>query len=111
MSAKIIPDILLRVRRSATKKILFLPHAIRQMSRSDRMITATEVTRAIRNGKIIEDYPNDPRGHSCPILGFGKGKRPIHVVCSPKPDFLSVITAYIPSSDEWGDLSDTRILL
>ena len=32
---------------------------------------------------MVEDYPDDSRGHSCLMLGFGKGGRPIHVVCAP----------------------------
>jgi hypothetical protein len=41
------------------------------------------------------------RGHSCLLLGSGDGDRPIHIVCSPKPDYLAVITAYIPQPDQW----------
>jgi hypothetical protein len=67
------------------------------------MITISEVRRVVQSGKVIEDYPEDPRGHSCLILGHGKDKRPIHVVCSPKPEFLAIITAYLPNEDEWED--------
>ena len=92
-----------RVRNAARKKILYLPHAIRQMSRPDNMITASEVRRVIRTGTVIEDYPEDRRGHSCLMLGFGKEKRPIHLVCSPKPEFVAIITAYLPGEYEWED--------
>ena len=64
--------------QSARRKILFLPHAIRQMSRTDRMITAQEVRRVVMRGEIIEDYPEDARGHSCLLLGRDTGGRPIH---------------------------------
>jgi hypothetical protein len=57
----------------------------------------------IEQGEIIEDYPDDPRGHSCLMLGFGENGRPIHVLCSPKDDFLAIITAYLPDKDEWED--------
>ncbi len=85
-----------------------MPHALRQMSMPHRMITTSEVREILLNGKIIEDYPDDPRGHSCLVLGFGKESRPIHVVCSPKEDYLAVITAYIPSKSEWEDDYKTR---
>ena len=49
---------------SAAKKILFLPHAIKQMSRPDRMITTDEVRQAVLLGEIIEEYPEDQRGES-----------------------------------------------
>lgn len=57
-------DILQIVRESANRRILFLPHAIRQMSRPDRMITTPDIRRLVFNGEVIEDYPEDARGHS-----------------------------------------------
>ncbi|MFN0117636.1 MAG: DUF4258 domain-containing protein [Elusimicrobiota bacterium] len=89
------------IKKSAENKILFLPHAVNQMSRLDRMITPSEVRKVISCGEIIENYPKDIRGHSCLMLGFGDNKRPIHVVCAPKNEFLAIITAYIPSGNEW----------
>ena len=71
------------------------------MSRPDRMISATEVKQVVRNGEIIEDYPDDIRGHSCLMLGKGFQRRAIHIVCSPKEEYLAVITAYLPSVQEW----------
>lgn len=92
-----------RVRAAADKKVLFLPHAVRQMLRPSRLITTREVRQVIEGGSIIEDYPDDPRGHSCLILGFGGEGRSIHVVCAPGEDYLAVITAYIPEGGEWSD--------
>lgn len=95
------PDIMELVRSSAKKRILYLPHAVRQMSHPDRMISTADVRNVIEKGERIEDYPEDARGHSCLILGRGRGGLPIHVVCSPKADYLAVITAYSPSLEEW----------
>ena len=95
-------------RQKAAEKLPFLPHAIRQMIRPDRMISTSEVRRAILDGEIIEDYPDDVRGHSCLILGRGDADRAIHIVCSPKNEYLVVITAYIPSEEQWLDDSRTR---
>jgi homoserine kinase len=95
-------DILMRVRQSAVKRILFLPHAIRQMSKPDRMVSTAEIRMVIEHGAVIEDYPEDSRGHSCLILGFAD-KRALHVVCAPKDDYLAIITAYLPSDQEWED--------
>lgn len=88
-------------RQAAEKKLLFLPHAIRQMSRPDRMITPQEVERVVMAGELVEDYPHDSRGHSCLLFGFGDDDRAIHVVCSPKADYLAVITAYLPDTTQW----------
>ncbi len=89
------------VRAAASKRVLFLPHAIRQMSQFDRVITAVEVETVVGRGELVEDYPEDVRGHSCLLHGFGEEGRPIHVVCSPKDDYLAIITAYLPDPAEW----------
>jgi hypothetical protein len=101
MELNVMEDILQRVRESAEKKILFLPHAIRQMSRLDRMITTQEVREVVTTGEIIENYPEDARGHSCLLFKSLETGRIIHVVCAPKPEYLAIITAYIPSSAQW----------
>ncbi len=93
-------DILRLIKESAAKRILFLPHAVRQMSKPDRMIRTKDIRHAIENGEVIEDYPEDMRGHSCLILDIISG-RPIHVVCSPKEDYLAIITAYVPNEQDW----------
>ncbi len=94
-------DIIQLIHESAEKKLLFLPHAIQQMSRPDRMISTLEVHKVINSGELIEDYPEDVRGHSCLILGHGDGERAIHIVCSPKEDYLAIITAYLPDTEQW----------
>ncbi|MGI8668350.1 MAG: DUF4258 domain-containing protein [Aridibacter sp.] len=43
------------------------------------------------------------------IVGFGDDNRPIHIVCSPKDEYLALITAYLPDEDEWSDDFRTRI--
>src|SRR3989304_5958911 len=96
------------IRDLAAPRILFLPHAVRQMSRSDRMISTTDVRKIIDEGEIIEDYPGDTRGHSCLILGKGRDGRPIHIVCAPKDEYLVVVTAYIPEVTQWSKDFKTR---
>lgn len=85
---------------AATKKILFLPHAIRQISRPDRMISTDEIREAVFHGEVIEEYPHDQRGESCLLLHV-QPNRALHVVCAPKNEYLTVITAYIPSPEQW----------
>ena len=63
----------------------------------------------IAEGEVIEDYPEDARGHSCLILGFGNEGRPIHVVCSAKEDYLAVITGYLPDEEEWSGDFKVRV--
>ena len=68
------------VQEAGQKRLLFLPHAVRQMSRPERMISPEEVENVVVNGELIEDYPQDPRGHSCLMLGFGDAGRAVQVV-------------------------------
>jgi hypothetical protein len=96
-------DLIEDIRRAAKKRILYLPHALRQMLRPARMISAEEIRQVIHNGSMVENYPDDPRGHSCLMLGFGSEGRAIHVVCAPREDYVAVITAYIPEVGEWSD--------
>lgn len=94
-------EILQRVHEAAAKRLLFVPHALRQMARPDRVIKASEVHRIVETGELVEDYPEDVRGHSCLVLGRGEIGRPIHVVCSPKDEYLAIITAYVPDPTLW----------
>jgi hypothetical protein len=96
------------IRKRTAQRILFSAHAIRQMSRPDRMISTTEVRTVLAQGEIIEDYPEDARGHSCLMLGKGASSRPVHVICSPKDEYLAIITAYLPANDEWMDKFKVR---
>jgi Domain of unknown function (DUF4258) len=93
--------ILEQIKRAAQQRVLYLPHAVRQMSHPDRMITPAEVEHIVISGEVIEDYPQDPRGPSCLLLGEGEGGRLLHVVCSPKDDYLAIITAYVPDPGQW----------
>jgi len=58
-------DIVQLVRERAEKRVLFLPHAVRQMSRPERMIRPVDVIAILNDGALVEDYPEDIRGHSC----------------------------------------------
>jgi len=85
---------------SANKKILFLPHAVQQMSRPERMITTEEVREAVLHGEVIEDCPEDSRGASC-LVSYVNKSQALHVVCTPKTEYLAIITAYWPALDHW----------
>jgi len=77
-------------------KYEFSKHAERE--REFDMILVNEIEDALKNCEIIEDYPDDPRGASCLVLGFS-GQRPVHAVCAIKidPEELLLITVYDPS--------------
>jgi hypothetical protein len=96
-------DIREKLRALRGGKLLFLPHAIQQMTRPERMISRHEIRNVVEHGEVIEDYPNDVRGHSCLMLGFGVDGRRLHVVCAPKEEYIAIITAYLPDPAEWSD--------
>ena len=51
---------------------------------------------------LIEDYPEDQRGHSSLILGYAHSEKPIHIVCAiDKNDIVVIITVYIPTMPKW----------
>ena len=77
-----------------------------ELERDADQITISEIEKALCSDQsaIIEDYPNDPRGSSCLILGFTSANRPIHIVCGLGDDqLLIIITVYQPDLDEWID--------
>lgn len=96
-------SLLEQIRAAAAKGVLFLPHAVRQMSRPDRMISTTVVREVLLSGETIEEYPDDPRGPSALLLGRESAGRVIHAVVSPKEDYAAVITAYVPDPTVWSE--------
>lgn len=73
------------------------------MARPAIQIRTAEVRNVLYHGEVIEDYPEDARGHSCLMLGSGHGDRPVHVVCSPKDGYLAIVTTYLLDTDRWSD--------
>jgi len=86
------------------KKYRMTLHA--EIERDADRLTLHEIEKAIlsSNSKIIEDYPNDPRGHSCLVLGFTEKQKPVHIVCGLREEeMLVIITVYRPDPQEWVD--------
>ena len=90
-----------KLKEAARKLILYTPHAVKQMNSEERMITTKDVENIIYEGKLIEDYPDDVRGHSCLIMGGGEDGRAVHVVCALQDEYIAIITAYIPNLEDW----------
>ena len=88
----------------AEGRYVFSKHAERERE-ADR-IPVRDMEEALANCEIIEDYPDDPRGPSCLLLGFS-GQRPLHAICTMKqdPEELFLITVYDPSKrpEHWMD--------
>jgi len=101
-------DFLELIRQAARKRIIYTLHAVDEMNAEDEVISTQEARQVIFRGEIIEDYPEDKRGHSSLLFGVSKTKRPIHVLCAPKEEYLAVVTAYVPSLDKWESDFKTR---
>ena len=71
-----------------------------QYERLEEDIDGKEIEEAINNGEVLEDYPNDKRGHSCLILGYSKSKA-IHVICGMKENKAVIVTVYLPKLPKW----------
>ena len=84
------------------RSIQFRLHAIRRMF--EREISGQEVLKVIREGEVIEEYPNDEPYPSMLILGF-VNDRPIHVVLAVNEEESMgiVVTAYQPDPSLWRD--------
>ena len=69
-----------------------------------RKIRDFDLVIAIANGEIIENYPEDQRGHSCLVLGHTGDGQPIHSVCAfDLSGTLVIVTAYFPEPPKWKD--------
>jgi hypothetical protein len=78
-----------------------------QQERLEEDLDVTEIEEALVQGEILEDYPDDPRGGSCLVVGYA-GAKPIHTVVgwarkSPGERILRLITVYIPQPPKWID--------
>lgn len=99
---EIIDHIKQRVR---ARKFKYTLHA-RNEALNDK-INISKTVEIIECAELIEDYPDDPRGHSCLLLGW-MGITPVHVVCGVGPEEIIIITVYIPDSDKWIDYRERK---
>jgi hypothetical protein len=91
-------------------KYEFTIHAQRERLADD--LDVVEIGEAIEQGELLEEYPDDPRGWSCLILGYSGGK-PVHIVIGRARSghwgggVPRIITVYVPKPARWRD-SRTR---
>ena len=67
-------------------------------------LTVSQLEFILSQCKIIEQYPDDPRGESCLTAGFTPEGTPVHIVCGKNPsEHLILVTVYIPTMPKWRD--------
>lgn len=81
-----------------TGEYIISAHAERE--RLAENIDVVDIEEGIISGRILEDYTTDPRGASCLVLGYSKGKA-IHIVCGQKQDKAVIVTVYLPQPPHW----------
>ena len=97
-----------KVKKAAEKKVIYTEHALDEMNAEEELISKDEIRQVIFEGEIVEDYPEDKRGHSCLMFTHTSVGRPVHVICSAKEEYLGIITAYVPTLDKWENDFRTR---
>lgn len=94
------------IRKScAEDNIQWSLHALKRMR--ERKITSSEIISCIENGDIIEEYPDDRPLPSCLIYGVVTNRN-LHTVVGIGKNYISIITAYEPDSQEWKSDFKTR---
>lgn len=81
-------------------------HSRKRMS--ERGIALRDITSAIGDGEIIEQYPDDFPFPSCLILGHSADGRALQVVASINEEMAYLITAYFPDAASWEPDMKTR---
>lgn len=74
----------------------------------ERGIKYEDVKYAIRNGEIIENYPDAYPSPACLVLAVIIENKPLHVVAGIYDGKLWIITAYYPTLDKWESDYKTR---
>lgn len=98
--SQLLPHIQTQIR---AKQYRLSAHA--EAEREADQITNAEIAEGLLSAQaeIIENYPTDPRGASCLVLGFTNEQKPIHAVCGLARDVIIIITVYRPDQSEWID--------
>jgi hypothetical protein len=95
-------DIQRAARLTAQGRYEFSDHAERE--RLHDKFTVNDVKGVALRGELLEDYPEDPRGSSCLMLGWAADGRPVHSVLTILPtEVVRFITVYEPIPPKWLD--------
>lgn len=80
-------------------KIFATAHASERFRQ--RGINIRDIRKAVNDGEIIEEYPDDYPYPSCLILGENVRGEKIHAVLSDEGTSSRIITAYFPDVEKW----------
>ncbi|MCL4557677.1 MAG: DUF4258 domain-containing protein [Deltaproteobacteria bacterium] len=93
---------------AAKEKLLWTYHI--NMRLKTRDINTEDVIHALKDCKVIEEYPQNAPLPSCLVLGKDKQNKVIHVVVAVDKDEenLRIITSYRPTLEYWEKDLKTR---
>ena len=95
-------ELIEKIRELASERRLRITfHARKEMDADDVPTDALVQALALEAAEVIEDYPDDPRGHSHLVLSWLNLLEPIHICCAAHGDELVIITVYRPDTQEW----------
>ena len=75
-------------------------------------LSAREVVAGLVHGKVVEDYPDYPKGPCVLVLVQDRGGKPVHALWGIPKGHTSpavLITAYRPDPNRWGEKFLNRI--
>jgi len=87
-------------------KILWTIHVKKRLT--VRRLNELDVLECLKNGEIIEDYPDDFPYPSCLIYGKTIKNKAIHVVVSIGEGLVIIVTAYEPDTIKFESDLKTR---
>ncbi|WP_227003876.1 DUF4258 domain-containing protein [Salicibibacter halophilus] len=82
------------------RKWWFTNHALQKCDQ--RGIDIEKLVMSLVQSELVEDYPDDLRGHSCLILSF-VDRKAVHTVCGLHENGTVFITVYYPDLPKWVD--------
>ena len=106
IEGKRLIDIATLQQMNTPKKLALTKHAKQRLE--ERAIKIADIINVINTGEIIKQYEDDTPLPSCLILGTSAKNKAIHIVISHDDDFIYVITAYYPTSEQWENDFKTR---
>lgn len=91
----------------AAGQFAFSRHAFKRAI--ERNISEAEIRQAGAKAEIVEDYPEDKYSPSCLLLGWTRGKRPLHLqVSRADVEVVKIITLYRPDEARWKNPRERR---
>src|SRR4051794_2434546 len=84
-------------------------HGLEELANDD--ISLKQVIAGVSTAKLVEEYPEFPKGPCVLLLQYDSAGRPLHVLwgtAKDKSDEAVLITAYRPDPRRWSDDFMTR---